>query len=150
MLGLYLVATAAFLLALAQHGGRTAARFELSAMVTGGLALAAGHLLNRRYLTPTRIVRARPAASASSARFDRAAVEAEDFGGRHVAAGPGVDDPGIPPQHGFGVEAALLERRRQLRRLAAAEAASDAGWYSRRIRIWRAHWPSSRTLPGQA
>lgn len=47
---LYLAAAAAFLLALGLPGTAHGGPLELPAMVGGGLCLAAGHLLNRRYL----------------------------------------------------------------------------------------------------
>lgn len=48
---LYLVAATAFLVAIVPGHGVAHGGVELAGMVAGGLALAAGHLLNRRYLT---------------------------------------------------------------------------------------------------
>lgn len=48
---LFVLAAAAFLVALLPGHGADHGAAELTGMVAGGLALAAGHLLNRRYLT---------------------------------------------------------------------------------------------------
>jgi hypothetical protein len=48
---LFVLAAAAFSVALLPGHGVVHGGAELAGMITGGLALAAGHLLNRRYLT---------------------------------------------------------------------------------------------------
>lgn len=48
---LFVLAAAAFLVAVLPSHGVDHGAIELTGMVAGGLALAAGHLLNRRYLT---------------------------------------------------------------------------------------------------